>query len=277
MSDYSELLNAMAKFSDSKLANKIYDDHLKIIAGPISKALATIIEIPNSTILNPVDFFNEKRRLTKEANLKRYKEKLEKFNKDEIVEVPSEIAVPIIEKFSYVSNEELCEMYTNLLVKASIGNECQKAHPGYVKIIERMAPDEALLLKYIFERGGLPILTLSDFIEEIPERENYIQEEIIVNREPKRETYQIVRIERNLKLYLDNLLSLGIIERKSEVYTRFSEESEKIYNFYKNHRPPNLNEKQEDVYTTLRRKDEMYDITNLGQSFTEACLLESAP
>ena len=67
---------------------------------------------------------------------------------EDVSEVPPEIGVPIIEKLSYVTNEELRKLYIELLAKASIKEENDKAHPNFINIINSLSPDEANLLSY---------------------------------------------------------------------------------------------------------------------------------
>lgn len=88
-------------------------------------------------------------------NLEQYAERIKKVSPENITEAPPEVAIPIIEKLSYVTNEELRSLYIELLAKASIKEENDKAHPSFINIINSLSPDEAVLLKYFKKNSNI--------------------------------------------------------------------------------------------------------------------------
>lgn len=76
-------------------------------------------------------------------NLEKYSERIKDTPVEDISEVPPEIGIPIIEKLSYVTNEELRDLYVELLAKATIKEENDKAHSSFINIINSLSPDEA--------------------------------------------------------------------------------------------------------------------------------------
>jgi hypothetical protein len=70
--------------------------------------------------------------------------------KERQVEAPSEIAGPVLMNLRFMSDEnELKNLYLNLL-KLAIDKEHQKrAHPGFIKIIEQMSPLDAHFLSVV--------------------------------------------------------------------------------------------------------------------------------
>lgn len=84
---------------------------------------------------------------------------------ENLVTPPANIAVPALQGLSCTFGEpELKEMYLNLLATASDGRRTGQAHPAFVEIIKQLSPEEAGLLNWIFERQGLKIARVEDFV-----------------------------------------------------------------------------------------------------------------
>src|SRR4051812_14557216 len=103
MSDEKKI-NALANIDLGKLPERVYDDAGSPAAQKLGSALGTVIDLTN-TILWPIKWANERTRIYFEANLKKYQQKLEQIPEDRLIPVPPEIAKPILDRFSYVSNE----------------------------------------------------------------------------------------------------------------------------------------------------------------------------
>ena len=99
-----------------------------------------------------------KTRIAIDKNLEKYRLQLEQALEEKIVEVRPEVGVPILEKLAYVSDEELSDLYLNLLAKASVSDTAQFAHPAFIAIISSLTPDEALLLKVMGQQTQFPFL-----------------------------------------------------------------------------------------------------------------------
>ena len=143
----NEVISAIASGKDG-LLKEIYGDLAKPGVVQVGKALETILGLGN-TILIPLQLLNAKGKLIVENNLNVYRQKLEDIDDANIIGVSPEIGVPIIEKLTYVTNEQLVELYTELLKKASIESQCSNAHPNFLNIINSLSPDEAVLIKAI--------------------------------------------------------------------------------------------------------------------------------
>ncbi len=61
---------------------------------------------------------------------------MENLSEEQICEVAPEVGVPVVEKLAYVTNQELSEMYVELLAKASQTQEANAAHPSFANIIK---------------------------------------------------------------------------------------------------------------------------------------------
>ncbi|HCA00664.1 MAG TPA: hypothetical protein DEO68_00445 [Halomonas campaniensis] len=136
---------------------EIYGDLAKPGVQQAGKALSTVVGLGN-TVLWPVALLNEKAKISLEKNLNKYREKLEEVPEEDVCEVAPEVGVPIAEKLSYVTNDELSEMYAELLAKASQKSKANNAHPSFVNAINNMSPDEAILLKSIKSMPGIPFI-----------------------------------------------------------------------------------------------------------------------
>jgi hypothetical protein len=83
-------------------------------------------------------------------------------------ESPPEIAGPVIERLKYVGDgNPLQELYLNLLTRSIDKERQSEAHPAFVRIIEQLAPDEAVILgvmeaysEYAFQirSGGIAVI-----------------------------------------------------------------------------------------------------------------------
>ena len=203
-----EMINEVVK--NKELLTKIYGDLAQPGVQEVGKALGTILGLGN-TILWPVTLANEKAKITLQRNLNKYKEKIEGIPEDKVVEVTPEIGVPVLEKLTYVNNEELRELYLELLSKASNKDKIDVAHPSFVNIINNLSPDEALILQLLRDVNTHP------FIEVRLSQEgggyNVIDPIFSVLKTPTKLTY-----EENVGAYLSNLEGLGVIKLNPNDY-----------------------------------------------------------
>jgi hypothetical protein len=70
--------------------------------------------------------------------------------------VPPKILFPLLEGVSFEENEELHTMWAALLANAASVGTAEVVRPGFIAILKQMAPDEAALLKWIYERTWSP-------------------------------------------------------------------------------------------------------------------------
>ncbi|MFV5401611.1 DUF4393 domain-containing protein [Acinetobacter baumannii] len=145
-------------------------------------------------------------------NLEQYAERIKKVPPENITEAPPEIAVPIIEKLSYVTNEELRSLYIELLAKASIKEDNDKAHPNFINIINSLSPDEATLLKYFRK---YPSISPGNFFQTNFKKSeafaNYLLGTDLVSKRENRNIIVDLQFPNNLAGYLENFEGLGII------------------------------------------------------------------
>jgi hypothetical protein len=66
--------------------------------------------------------------------------------------VPPKLLFPLLEGASFEENENLHDIWAALLANAASPENAEKVRPGFIAILKQMAPDEAALLKWVFEQ-----------------------------------------------------------------------------------------------------------------------------
>jgi hypothetical protein len=244
------------------LLKEIYGDLAKPGVRQVGKALGTIIGLGN-TMLMPLALKNEKARIVLETNLNRYREKLESVPDDQISEVAPEVGVPIVEKLLYVTNEELSEMYTELLAKASQHQKANMAHPSFVNIINNMSPDEAILLKEI-----RPMINGIPFIEARLTKKGKNEWHTLNDMIPGLPNLDKLQFPNNVRAYLSNLAGMGLLQIRHDqfmvgvnIYEPLEESAKNMFSAMADSMP--------DRELTFPRGK--IEITTLGHLFISAC------
>ena len=112
-----------------------------------------------------------------------------------------------------MDNDELRNMYANLLANSMISVVKNGVHPGFVEIIKQLCPDEAKILKYMFTYDSvLPTITLryeddkGHGIDIIKDFSNVGELSRCENNTPK-----------DITKYFDNLTRLGLINNAGDL------------------------------------------------------------
>ncbi|MGO9572167.1 MAG: DUF4393 domain-containing protein [Desulfomonilaceae bacterium] len=187
------------------LISEIYKDLAQPGVRRVGRALESTVQfvaIPTEWLR----YFSERQRLCLEHNLDRYREKLAEIPEDKIFEVRPEIGIPILEKLAYVEDENLSELFLNLLTTASNTDTVNLAHPSFFPVIEHLSPDEAKLLLLFKERNWIAF-----YYTRLELQSGEVREfgSIYGAMEKAQLTFP-----NNLELYMCNLESLGILKRK---------------------------------------------------------------
>ena len=211
----TELLNSVAR--SPKILLEVYRDLAKPGVQQVGKSLSTVLGLGN-TILWPIHLMNEKSRMVLEANLEKYRVKLEHAPEEDICPVAPKIGVPIAEKLSYVTNEVISDMYLELLARASMSHSASVAHPGFVNIIENISPDEAVLLQTVQQQlDGIPFVEMRFQIKGQPK---WITLRPMIL---EAKYYAALKYPDNLAAYISNLEGLGIFDVQDDVYLDLNE------------------------------------------------------
>ena len=256
----NELLESILQ--SPKILLEIYGDLAKPGVKQVGEALGTVLGLGN-TILWPIQLANEKSRLVLESNLEKYRVKLENASEKDICTVAPEIGVPIAEKLCYVTNEAIAELYLELLARASTSQRADVAHPGFIKVIENISPDEAVLLRTVRDQlDGIPFVEVR-FQSRGQQKWLTLHPMILQSKYCSQLQYS-----NNLPAYISNLEGLGIFGVQQDVYLDMEETYVELEEIAKN------------SYSSFTEVDETRElscprgrimITAFGRLFLSAC------
>jgi Abortive infection alpha len=144
------IAESVAKIGDSQLANKAYDD---LAAGAMREGGKALTELVKAfrLFLAPIQFA-----AAWQDRLAAYCDRVRaKVPEDRQQEAASSIALPILMDLRFMEDDNpLTKLYLNLLARVIDKERCNEAHPAFVKIIEQMSPDEAMVVWQFSERDS---------------------------------------------------------------------------------------------------------------------------
>lgn len=188
---------------------------------------------------------------------------------EDIITPKLSIAGPMMETIRFVGDEEeLKDMFANLLANSMDRKTESLAHPAFVEILKNMTSDEARIMKFFaINSSSQPILDLeSSSSSEIGNRTFQNKFSIIG------EKAECVNVDATPN-YLDNLIRLGLLEApfgmeltEAELYKPLCEHS-----FVKK-----LEQGLEMHGRKLEITKRLIMSTNLGKQFCKACVVEKA-
>lgn len=104
-------------------------------------------------VLAPLEKWVLYREYSIQETIKVLEHKLQDVPLENIITPPPYVAVPALQALSYcMDNEELREMYAELLKTAMNSETVDNIHPTYVEIIKQMSPREALVFKKLVDK-----------------------------------------------------------------------------------------------------------------------------
>ncbi|ELV8623290.1 DUF4393 domain-containing protein [Vibrio vulnificus] len=251
----NEIVEAIS--GENGLLKEVYGDLAKPGVKQVGKALETVLGLGN-TVLIPIQLLNAKGKFVVESNLNKYREKLEGSNIDDIVQVAPEVGVPILEKLTYVTNDELINLYTELLAKASSKSNCGIAHPNFVNIINSLSPDEALLIGELKGKQSIP------FVDKTMKKSTG-QYHIVQSMITKLEDTSGLAFPKNTKAYISNLEALGLLNVRRDVWLHDEQVYTELSQRYRDY-------VTEDSEYQPDTKKGVIEITNLGTMFIDSCV-----
>lgn len=283
-----ELIDALA--GDAKgLVVTGYQDILQPSMQEVGKALATTMQFV-CTPFTALQFVNDVLKVNLRHKLQKYEEKLQHIPAEQRVVVHPELGVPIIQRLSYTTNEEIADMFISLLTSASSSETLSNAHPSFISIIDRLSPDEARILLYIQQRyisvgkQYIPYLkfratplslkkeakegSFEDLDNQLAELLTFVELRNWLTIIP---TEVALDFPDKMHIYWANLISCGIImdmvdmkvEKNEEEYQAI-EEFHDLRSLQSQHVP----EKHAKVYSS----PSIFQITELGRDFIKACV-----
>lgn len=143
-----------------------------------------------------------------EHNLDDYRRRLSRVPEQDVIPLSPEIAVPLLEKITYVTDSNLSQLYTALLAAASIRSSAELVHPSFVSVVNHLAPDEARLLESF---GGpefvIPTLSATWYCD--TEKDTLFEAGNSVLISPS--LSECLQFPHRLPAYVSNLAGLGLL------------------------------------------------------------------
>ncbi len=265
-------------------ATAVYQDAAQPSIRVLGKPLAQCISLFATPVGRMAEIF--------EKNIHRYIDKLDNLKEVEIVAPDTRILVPILEKMRFIDDEKVAEYYAEILATASKKEHANKVMVTFIEILNRLSADELKILEYINSpkhtvevpeldeveasehgltkgaklfniSGSLPVLNIRQTIEGqsgyvvLKKNFNNLDETVILNA------------PENIDSYLDNMISLGLIEKKHS--WRFA--INKIYYHLENHSV--IFKLKQGHESDSRKKIDLeqgrIDMTDLGKKLLRLC------
>ncbi len=218
------------------------------------------------TLLLPLKLKSELADINFKYCIDKYQKELESISDEEIVEVPPALGLPILDKFTQVTDDYIREMYVSLLFSASSKSTANLAHPSALRIIESLSPDEAKIINYIRSETNVPFITLQHKLGN--KRGFRTIDKYLLGIENKVE----LAFPENMPLYIDNLLASGLYHYESGLFLTNNViylELEKTYSVLIEQRKNSLIAHGSD--SELIIKHEIITKSKLGERFIKTC------
>ncbi len=197
-------------------------------------------------------------------------EKLKDIPKERLVTPNPTVAGPALEALKYAGhNPNLRELYANLLATSIDSKTAHEAHPAFVEIIRQLTPDEARIVKYIFERMYLPIITVR---VQLPKKGGGFDYYSDFSDVAEKTGCQFLTLTPE---YLGNICRLGLAEFHRNNYIA----DETMYQPLETHQL--ICALKKEIKTKFKSEasivKEFVGITGLGRQFCKACIVLKNP
>ncbi len=185
----------------------VYQDAIQPSAQQIGKSLETVTKTVNIA-LAPIKALVWGYEKIEQFITRRVSEKLKNVPSENITTPEPQVAGPTVEALRYTGHDEnLRELFANLLATSMDKSTLHKAHPGYVDIIKNISSDEANILKVFLTEEIFPIIHIS-----VEDKENSNGKTLIFSKYSHLDKLANITRSDLLPSYLDNLCRLGILE-----------------------------------------------------------------
>jgi hypothetical protein len=139
---FGKVAESTAEIIKSELVNKAYDD---LLADAMKEGGKTLTDLSKMfrLFLTPIQLL-----AVCQDRLASFCDRVRaKVPEDRQQEAAPSIALPILMDLRFMEDDNcLTELYLNLLARAIDKERSNEAHPAFVKIIEQISPDEALMM-----------------------------------------------------------------------------------------------------------------------------------
>lgn len=256
-------LNKSISEITKEVAKPFYNDAVSPAAKEFGKGLTSIARILNAGV-----YLAEDCATTLVHVLRKSGEQLCLLPPERICLDKPRVSASAIEQSRFAINEnEIQELFANLIASSMDKNRVKYAHPAYIEIIRQLESDEAKIIKYMDSLGGK-----APTIELIKETDRDKHGMISIT-----ETFSDINLiaedaaceyPENEITYFENLKRLGLIASSSGTSFVQGNEHERIFNSEKTEKHKQLNPHIKNA----RFNSTMFVLTTFGQGFVQACL-----
>jgi len=259
-------------------ATAVYADSAQPAVRVIGKSLAQCVSLFATPAGRMAEIF--------EKNIHRYIDKLDGIKEEDLVSPDTRILVPILEKMRFTDEEKVADYYAEILATASKKEHANKVLITFIEILNRLTADEIKILEYIISPQNL--ISIPAITEEESVRCGLASGTIVLNIQGALPVLEIQRTTEghegyrvidknfnnisdllslsapnNIDAYIDNMISLGLIEKRA-MY-RFS--LNKAYHSLENHPKVLLIKNQLEATEKVKMQLDQgrIDITGLGR------------
>lgn len=243
----------------------IYQDAVQPAAKEIGKALSTIAKTVNVALAPIGALVWGYERICEYLDTK-LASNLASTPPADIQTPPPNIAGPALEALRFTGEAEtLRELYATLLASAMDRTTTHLAHPAFVEIIKQLSVDEARIMKALSDGVNRPVI---DVMAAEPERSG---ERVVTRNQSMLDYVDGVQRRDLVSGYLDNLCRLGLTEIPAGIRIANAD----AYGPLESEVPiKNLIEQIEAAGYTARIERHLIRLTDLGQLFVRACVIE---
>ena len=283
------MLEDLAKMASEaeNCALEFYKDLAQPSVRVIGNSLATTLEF----VVTPITWLqlpNGKAKINIQHRLQQYADKMQQVPQEKQCEVHPELGVPILQRLSYTTNDDVAELFLELLASASNLDKVGLAHPSFISIIDRLSPDEARILVYLKNTSDfrIPYVHIKARRKDKPFSEmnidfkNFDFGQIDTSFIDVLKWVTIVPLKvsldfkDNIILYWANLISCGLLKDEygfslNHVVEQY-EEIEKCIKLDEIRQMYASNE-----YSVVETERCFFSTTGLGKQFLQACIKDS--
>ncbi|OKP91838.1 hypothetical protein A3844_01620 [Paenibacillus helianthi] len=200
-------LFGLGKVTDNGLEvmKMVYPDVAQPGLQKVGQALGTVLDLGN-TILLPLKLANANASVFFQHHMDKYRKKMEAIPEEHIGIVQPTIGLKILDELFTVTNEEIAELFINLLTNASMIERAKYAHPGFIDVIKNISEDEAKIINIYFNNHEIIFAELALVDNSFPIYLGIKESDIL-------EEVELVFPD-NSDFYLDNLEKCGIIRKE---------------------------------------------------------------
>lgn len=197
-------LGGVGKLADSKLVNKIYDDALHPAFQQLGMFGEEVIKTARLLLIGVPFGAKLFDRLHK-----RIQAIGEGVPEERRVEAAPEVVFPALQQLILYSDDNpVHRLYIELLKRAIDKSRCHEAHPAFVKIIDQLSPDEAMVM--YFSRDGWVIAERQETLWRGASDAASSYDGIHPRISPDKVQQLVFPV--NLLAYISHLIALGIFE-----------------------------------------------------------------